>query len=236
MWIIMLLRKFWHFGPKKLKFWPKSDFFLGFLVKIFKNKFIKKVRKHPGGFSHWHDIRICTCLLGHFFARFGIAIRGFSSEMKEPKLHKLGVFWANYCKKHPIWSKLGAFLLKMVYWWVGNLAKNWYRESQIFEVWQAHPCTILVKAYTPREKTFPRYTHLDGFGKFLVIFVQKYFLPLLKKCGPKNHLFGNFSKIWFLARNLTIWIDSSWNSLSKIVYFYMKSLFPKPLTSVTPDM
>ena len=98
-----------------------------------------------GGFSHWHGIRICACLLGHFFTKFGIAIGGFSSETKEPKLHKLGVFWADYCKKHPIWSKLGAFLSKMVYWWVGNLAKNWYRDSQIFEVQQAHPRTILVK-------------------------------------------------------------------------------------------
>ena len=75
--------------------------------------------------------------------------RGVSSETKEPKLHKLGVFWANYCKKHPIWSKLGAFLSKMVYWWVGNLAKNWYRDSQIFEVRQAHPRTILVKEPPP---------------------------------------------------------------------------------------
>ena len=65
--------------------------------------------KENGGFSHWHGIRICACLLGHFFAKSGIAIGGgFSSETKEPKLHKLGVFWANYCKKHPIWSKLGA--------------------------------------------------------------------------------------------------------------------------------
>ena len=103
----------------------------------------------PGGFSHWHGICICACLLGHFFAKFGIAIGGFSSETKEPKLHKLGVFWANYCKKHPIWSKLGAFLSKMVYWWVGNLAKNWCRDSQIFEVRQAHPRTILVKEPPP---------------------------------------------------------------------------------------
>ena len=64
----------------------------------------------------------------------------FSSETKEPKLHNLGVFGGNYCKKHPNYSKLGAFLSKMVYQWVGN----WYRESQIFEVPQAHPRTILV--------------------------------------------------------------------------------------------
>ena len=58
------------------------------------------------------SIRICAYLLGRFFAKFGIAIGGFSSEMMEPKLHKLGVFWATYCKKHPIWAKLGAFLSK----------------------------------------------------------------------------------------------------------------------------
>ena len=75
-----------------------------------------------GGGRRWSHIDIvygylCACLLGCFFAKFSIAIgdRGFSSETKEPKLNKLGVFWANYCKYHPIWSKLGAFLSKMVY-------------------------------------------------------------------------------------------------------------------------
>ena len=100
---------------------------LGIVVKV-KEALLPKLYvdvclPDPGGFSHWHGIRICACLLGHFFAKFGIAIGGFSSKTKEPKLHKLGVFWANYCKKHPIWSKLGAFLSKMVYWWVENLAK-----------------------------------------------------------------------------------------------------------------
>ena len=50
---------------------------------------------HPREFSHLHGIRIppiCACLLGRFFAKFGIAIGGFSIETKEPKLHKLGVF------------------------------------------------------------------------------------------------------------------------------------------------
>ena len=35
---------------------------------------------------------ICACPLGCYFVKFGIAIVGFSSEMKEPKLHKLSVF------------------------------------------------------------------------------------------------------------------------------------------------
>ena len=77
---------------------------------------------------------ICACLLGCYFTKFNTAIGGLSSEMKEPKLHKLSVFWANFGKKHPTWPKLDAFLSKMVYRWVGNCAKNWYRESQIFEV------------------------------------------------------------------------------------------------------
>ena len=37
---------------------------------------------------------------------------GFSLETKEPKLHKLGVFGANYCKKHPIWSNWVLFFRK----------------------------------------------------------------------------------------------------------------------------
>ena len=92
------------------------------------HKFSSKEKVYPfevqswGGFSHWHGIRLCACLLGRFFAKFGIAIGGFSSQTKEPKLHKFGVFCANYFKKHPIWLKLGAFLSKIVYWWVGN---NW---------------------------------------------------------------------------------------------------------------
>ena len=31
----------------------------------------------PGGYSHWHGIRLCACLLGPFFADFGIPIGGF---------------------------------------------------------------------------------------------------------------------------------------------------------------
>ena len=116
-------------------------------------KHSKRVFPGGGGFSNWHGTHICACLLGCLFREIWYGDRGFSSGMKEPKSHKLGVFWANYCKKHPIWSKLGAFS-KMVYWWVGNQAKPWYRESQILEVRQAHPRTILVKV-TPPGVCFP---------------------------------------------------------------------------------
>ena len=47
--------------------------------------------------------------------------------------------------------------------------------------------------------------YLDGLGKFLVIFVQKYiyiyiFFTLLKKFWAKKSLFGNFSKMQFLNK------------------------------------
>ena len=46
--------------------------------------------------------------------KFGIAVSGFSSEMREPKLHKIVVFVAIYGRKHPFWAKWGAFCSKMV--------------------------------------------------------------------------------------------------------------------------
>ena len=97
-----------------------------------------------GGFSHWHGIRISACLLGHFFAKFGIAIGGFSSETKEPKLHKLGVFgqiivkstqfdpnWVLFFRKWytdgwEIWQKIGIEIVRfsrsgrhihVPFWW-----------------------------------------------------------------------------------------------------------------------
>ena len=81
---------------------------------------------HTGGVggSHIDIVYICACLLGCYFAKFVIAIGGFSSGMKEPKLHTLGVFCVNYGRKHPICANLGDFLSKMVYWWVGNCAKK----------------------------------------------------------------------------------------------------------------
>ena len=75
--------------------------------------------------------------------KFDIPIGGFSSEMKKPKLKNWVYFEQITVKKHPIWAKLGALLSKMVYWWVGNLARNWYRESQIFNARYAHPRMIL---------------------------------------------------------------------------------------------
>ena len=102
----------------------------------------------------------------------------------------------NQKKKH-FWAKISVF---------------WAKNAKIFKN---------KKLFKESEKTFPRYTYLDGFGKFLVIFVQKYilFVPMLKQLGAKKSLFGEFSKIRFLAENLTISIDSLLNFLSKNVYF-----------------
>ena len=41
--------------------------------------------------------------------------------------------------------------------------------------------------------------YLDGFGKFLVIFVQKFFLPLLKSLGQKI-MFWPFLKITIFSQ------------------------------------
>ena len=70
---------------------------------------------HPrgGGLSHWHGICICDCFFMCFFANFDVGIGGFSSQTKAPNQHKLGVFWANYRKKYPIWSKLGVILYEI---------------------------------------------------------------------------------------------------------------------------
>ena len=48
------------------------------------------------------------------FHKFWYSERGFSSQTKVPRLHKVGMFWANYHEKHPIWAKLGVFLYKMM--------------------------------------------------------------------------------------------------------------------------
>ena len=65
------------------------------------------------------------CLpFGALFREIWYSDGGVSSEVMEPKLHKLGVFWANYCKKHPIWAKLCAFLSKNDILMGGKLGKK----------------------------------------------------------------------------------------------------------------
>ena len=67
-----------------------------------------------GGSTHIDMVDIYVpAFWSAFFADFVIAIGGFSSQMKAPNLHKLGVFCANDGKKHPILAKSGVFLYKI---------------------------------------------------------------------------------------------------------------------------
>ena len=92
-----------------------------------------------GGFSHWHGICICACFLRCFCAKFCIVIGVFSSETKWPKFKNLVYFEQIIVKSIRFGQNWGTFL------WVGNWVKNWHREIQIFEVWQAHSHMILAK-------------------------------------------------------------------------------------------
>ena len=76
----------------------------------------------PGGFSHWHGIRICACLLGHFFAKFGIAIGGFHQRRRSP----------NYIN----WVYFGQIIVKSTQFdpnWV-LFFRKWYTDG--WEIWQ----------------------------------------------------------------------------------------------------
>ena len=76
---------------------------------------------------------------------------GVSSEMKEPKLHKLcvGPYFGQLIVKSTQFGQNWVLFFRKWYIDGGKLGKNWYRESQIFEVQQAHPRTILVKVTSP---------------------------------------------------------------------------------------
>ena len=125
------------------------------ILWIFTNCFVYKISmsQSPGEFSHWHGIALhiyMPAFLGTFFVKFCIAIGWLPSEMEEPKWHKLGIFWANCCKKDPINWVL--FYWKWyVYWWVGKLFEKLVRENQIFEVQQAHPHSSLMKVTPLRQ-------------------------------------------------------------------------------------
>ena len=58
------------------------------------------------------------------------------------------------------------------------------------------------------EKPFPRYTYLEALANFWSFLSKNIFLPLFwakkKKVLGQKSLFGDFSKIGCLAKNLTI--------------------------------
>ena len=78
--------------------------------------------RKPGGFSHWHGIRICACLLGHLFAKFGIAIGGFHQRRRSP----------NYIN----WVYFAQIIVKSTQFdpnWV-LFFRKWYTDG--WEIWQ----------------------------------------------------------------------------------------------------
>ena len=93
----------------------------------------------PGG-SHIDTVYVlglCACLLGRFFAKFGIAIRGFHQRRRSP----------NYIN----WMYFGQIIVKITQFgqnWVLFFWKwytgGWEIRQKIFEIRQAHPRTILV--------------------------------------------------------------------------------------------
>ena len=92
----------------------------------------KSMACRPGGFSHWHGIRICACLLGRFFAEFGIAIGGFHQKWRSPNCINWVYFGTNIVKSTQIGQNWVLFFRK---WYIDgweNKTKNWYRDSQIF--------------------------------------------------------------------------------------------------------
>ena len=74
---------------------------------------------------------------------------GSSTEMKEPKFENWVYFEQIIVKSTQFGQNWVLFYLKWYTngWVIGR--KNWYRESQVFEVRQAHPRTILTKVTTP---------------------------------------------------------------------------------------
>ena len=104
--------------------------------------FIHKSRISRGDLTlTWYTYRYVPAFWGAFPTNFSIGIGRFSSKTKS------GVIWVNDRKAYLMWRTLGAFLLKMVYRWVGNWVKNWYKESQILRssrhthirFWQKYP-------------------------------------------------------------------------------------------------
>ena len=81
--------------------------------------------------------------------------------------------------------------------------------AQKIEFWQKSDFVgVLAKIFNNKkliknEKYSPRYMYLDDFGKFLMIFVKKYF-SVVQKILVQKAIFGDFSKMQFLGNNLTV--------------------------------
>ena len=72
------------------------------------------------------------------------------------------------------------------------------------------------------EKPFPQYMYLDGFGKSFGDFVKKKKITLVQKFWREKLIFGDFSKIEFLAKisdYLKISCEISFLKINTFIYF-----------------
>ena len=129
-------------------------FIYTYLVNDLHHKILTCSIQIPGGFSHWHGIRICACLLGHFFAKFGIAIGGFHQRRRSP----------NYIN----WVYFGQIIVKSTQFdpnWV-LFSRKWYTDG--WEIWQKIGIEIVRFSRSGRHihvrfwwKNPPRDTNID---------------------------------------------------------------------------
>ena len=82
---------------------------------------------------------LCLILMAAILQNLVQRSVSFHQRWTSPNCFKWVYFEQTMVKTHPICAALGAFSLKMVNWLVGNCAKIWYRESQIFKIRQAYP-------------------------------------------------------------------------------------------------
>ena len=93
---------------------------LHWYVQLFRIQIGMSCMVQPGeGFSHI-DLVYVYVPFQVLFCKIWYSDRWVFIRDEGAQIPKLGVFWANYCKKHPIWSKLGAFLSEKVHWWEDN--------------------------------------------------------------------------------------------------------------------
>ena len=99
-----------------------------------------------------------------------------SRRWRSPNL-KLGVFSANYYRKHPVWAKLGAFLSKILYCWVSNSAKN-IEKVRFFKFRWHIPRTIWERVLPPGQRliSLNKFVRTGSFWNNYFFQVQKLLL------------------------------------------------------------
>ena len=200
------------------------------------------VNGKPGG-SHINMVYVlCACLLGRFFAKFGIAIRGFSSETKDSNLHKLCVFGAISCKKHPNLSNWVLFFRK------------WYTDGreigqtigiatlyQTIGIEKAPPPPPLKtnnsQMYAGHMMPMPRlsmgvtvglyiaYLGIHESDERLLYLALLTWRPLLRKRGTRNFLSYPSEVLEYHLSGAVHWINSMILHYNRMLLFYIRNWF-----------